>query len=220
MTHVSNISRRQVTKGAAWSVPVVALGASAPVLAASVDCPAGEQTASTSYTYDAFLEFFGEQPLGQWTITVTTTYPGTVSEGETIAPTLSVQVVTSEAAADQLRGIGVATFSTDTSQTGEWNLTNYDVTGAAAAPGAKSLPLLIPETTVPASGPVTINLTLTPEAEATAGTGDFTVSLANMATWLDARTEDGSPASVSPAIRLRPAEGTDTTLFTTCVVAA
>jgi hypothetical protein len=35
----SNISRRTVAKGAAWTVPVVAVGAAAPAMAASLRCP-------------------------------------------------------------------------------------------------------------------------------------------------------------------------------------
>ncbi len=35
----SNVSRRTVAKGAAWTVPVIAVGAAAPAMAASLRCP-------------------------------------------------------------------------------------------------------------------------------------------------------------------------------------
>jgi hypothetical protein len=47
----SNISRRTVAKGAAWTVPVVAVGAAAPAMAASgISCPTSARLVSATAT--------------------------------------------------------------------------------------------------------------------------------------------------------------------------
>lgn len=62
----SSVSRRTIAKGAAWSVPVVAIGAAAPLATASpTDCPSGATLVSASAT--------GSGSNKTWTVTVTFT---------------------------------------------------------------------------------------------------------------------------------------------------
>ncbi len=219
MTNPTSLSRRQVAQGAAWTLPVVALGASAPAMAQSLACPgAGTQNISESYVYDAFLEFFGESSLGQWTIDVTTQVPGEVAVNDVVSPTLTVTVTTSVEAADRLRDFGAVSVASKPGAGGEWNLAGYVVSGVAGSPGSKQVPITVADTPVPATGPIVINLTVTPTPEAMVAAGDFTVALANMATMLQMTDANGNVNTLEPAIRLRPAAGTDTWLFTLCAV--
>jgi hypothetical protein len=71
---VSEFSRRTVVRGAAWSIPVVAIAANAPAFAASTDAPRPTATVcketAGSKCYRFFLSF-GTSQSYDWAITLT-----------------------------------------------------------------------------------------------------------------------------------------------------
>ncbi len=70
---MSELNRRTLVRGAAWSIPVVAIAAQAPAFAASTDPPRPSATAcketAGSKCYRFFLTF--PTPTYDWTITLT-----------------------------------------------------------------------------------------------------------------------------------------------------
>ncbi len=170
----SPISRRTVAKGAAWSVPAVAVAGSAPALAASPTCcEPGMQSVSKTLTYTAQATSPISLPQGTWTVTVSTDLPTCVKVGDPIpAPTLTVKVETSQ---DTMGGLDllsiVSVEGTGTSP--------YSIAGAVVDPGNRTTTLTIPSTDVPTDGTVlTTTGTGTGAAEtAAAAPGTITVTI-------------------------------------------
>lgn len=84
--HTQSVSRRSVTKGAAWAVPAVAVAAAAPSLAASSSCTDEQQILTQTF----------ETPLGSWvwdlmtaTVTMSILVPTCVRTGDVIVPQLT-----------------------------------------------------------------------------------------------------------------------------------
>ena len=74
---MSTITRRQVAAGAAWAVPVIAVGAAAPALAASPgDCPVLTVTSATAVRGGVTLVLAVSAPVPGYTLTSVTTVTG------------------------------------------------------------------------------------------------------------------------------------------------
>lgn len=144
-TSRTQVSRRTLAKGAAWSVPVIATAAAAPAASASV-VPGQSSVGPIEVTCDL------TSPIPQtglkWTLTLTATTPTSVSPGDVIpAPTLTAVVTTDTASGDLLRQLSVTSVSGTSSAP-------YTVSGAVVSPGDRTATLTVPDTKVPASGGV------------------------------------------------------------------
>ena len=74
---MSRITRRQVATGAAWAVPVIAVGAAAPAMAASpADCPDLSVTSATAVRGGVTLVLSVVAPVSGFTLTSFTTVTG------------------------------------------------------------------------------------------------------------------------------------------------
>ena len=74
---MSRITRRQVATGAAWAVPVIAVGAAAPAMAASpADCPDLSVTSATAVRGGVTLVLSVAAPVSGFTLTSFTTVTG------------------------------------------------------------------------------------------------------------------------------------------------
>ncbi|WP_446664687.1 DUF6801 domain-containing protein [Flexivirga sp. B27] len=141
-TGKTQISRRTVAKGAAWTVPVIATAAAAPAASASVvpgQSSAGPVQVACKLTSPVPLE-------ATWTLTLTATTPTSVSPGDAIpAPSLTATVTTDDQSGDLLRQLGVT--SLDGTSTAP-----YTVSGAIVNPGDRSATLTVPPTDVDPEG--------------------------------------------------------------------
>lgn len=165
-TSKTQVSRRTLAKGAAWSVPVIATAAAAPAASASV-VPGQSAVSDLAYTCNAVAHTsFGDVPQGPfaWTADITATTPTSVAPGDSIpAPTITANVTTDTSSADTLRQLGV-TRVTGTSAA------SYAVAGDVVGAGARTGSLSVPPTDVPASGPI-VTVASGPGVEETAGSG-------------------------------------------------
>lgn len=199
----TTVSRRTLAKGAAWSVPVVAVAASAPSASASpADCissgtlsnSASGVPAAANYTCVQTDE--GGNPtgtaLGNWRVQINVATCTAVHAGSTLksAPVITANVITSTTAGNVLRGFGAEQVTGGTSAAG------YTVAGQVVSPGARTGNLTIGSFPVPASGGITTTATGTGalETSTTAGTiniaaGDFTVVL----NWTGSDPDTGDP---------------------------
>lgn len=73
---MSNVTRRQVATGAAWAVPVLAVGAAAPAMAASATCPVLSVSSATAIRGGVTLVLSVANPNPAYSITSFTTVPG------------------------------------------------------------------------------------------------------------------------------------------------
>ena len=74
---MSTITRRQVATGAAWAVPVIAVGAAAPAMAARPrDCPVLTVTSATAVRGGVTLVLAVSAPVPGYTLTSVTTVTG------------------------------------------------------------------------------------------------------------------------------------------------
>ena len=73
---MSNVTRRQVATGAAWAVPVLAVGAAAPAMAASPNCPVLSVSSATAIRGGVTLVLSVANPNPAYSITSLTTVPG------------------------------------------------------------------------------------------------------------------------------------------------
>ena len=195
-TGKSQVSRRTLAKGAAWSVPVIATAAAAPAASASV--VPGSATATLNYTC-SIAASDGGTPLYTdlaWTAVITATVPTSVAPGDAIPqPTITATVTTDAASGNNLR-------ATNTKHISGTSNAPYEVAGSVVNPGTRAGNLTIPSTTVPAAGGVTTTATGLGLAE-TAGssTGDITVTVGGFTAVLNT-------------------DGFIPTLYATCVLAS
>lgn len=171
-TRKTQISRRTVAKGAAWSVPVIATAAAAPAASASV--VPGQSSASLNYVCSVALSDGGTPVFSNlaWTAVITATMPTSVSPGDSIpAPTITAEVTTDAGSGDNLRALGVTSVSGTSSAP-------YTVSGDAVNPGTRAADLTIPTTPVPASGGIVTTASGAGAAEtAGAATGQITATV-------------------------------------------
>jgi hypothetical protein len=73
---MSNVTRRQVATGAAWAVPVLAVGAAAPAMAASPNCPVLSVSSATAIRGGVTLVLSVANPNPGYAITSLTTVVG------------------------------------------------------------------------------------------------------------------------------------------------
>lgn len=73
---MSTITRRQVASGAAWAVPVLAVGAAAPAMAASPHCPGLTVSSATAIRGGVTLVLSVSNPNAAYSITSFTTVAG------------------------------------------------------------------------------------------------------------------------------------------------
>jgi hypothetical protein len=73
---MSNVTRRQLATGAAWAVPVLAVGAAAPAMAASPNCPVLSVASATAVRGGVTLVLSVANPNPGYAITSFTTVVG------------------------------------------------------------------------------------------------------------------------------------------------
>lgn len=189
----TNVSRRAVTKTAAWGVPAVAVVSAAPAFAASHH----EQTITRALTFRVYAglnkvadksQFAGigaappyTTPAGWlnqdlWDVAVTTTLPTSVAPNFSLAaPPLSVQVTTSLAAAETLITFGVSAVEGSSTPF-------YNIQGNVVNPGIREAALTVPRTQAPPPDAIAPIVTVAsgsaqPETSTTAGTITQNVAL-------------------------------------------
>lgn len=197
-TGKTQVSRRTLAKGAAWSVPVIATAAAAPAASASV-VPGSSTVGPLNYSCVVSLNG-AALPAAAWTATITASTPTSVSPGDAItAPTLNASVTTDAGSAANLRALGV------TSVTGTSDAP-YTVAGDVVSPGTRAASLTIPSTPVPASGAITTVASGAGAAE-TAGsaTGSITASVGNFTATLTAHGGGFDGTALNVACTLDPA---------------
>lgn len=91
---IQPVSRRSVTKGAAWAVPAVTVAGAAPALAASSTCSGGSQT--LSHSEPGRMYFYEDRDFAPATATLTVTVPTCVHVGDVIVPQVSMSVTAAE----------------------------------------------------------------------------------------------------------------------------
>ena len=199
----NTISRRTLAKGAAWSVPVVAVAAAAPTASASpADCiSSGTLTNSTSgvpatANYACVQTDEAGNPtgtgLGNWRVQIIVATCTAVHAGSTLkqAPQITANVITSATARNVLAGFGADTV------TGGSSTASYSVSGQVVGPGTRQGNLTIGSFPVPASGGITTTATGTGTLETSTTAGsiniaatDFTVVL----NWTGTDPDSGDP---------------------------
>lgn len=148
----TQVSRRTLAKGAAWSVPVIATAAAAPAASASV-VPGSSSIGPVDVVCDVTVPLLGAQTY-TWSLTLTATTPTSVAPGDSIpAPSLSASVTTDANSASGLRLLGAT--SVDGTSSAPYTVTG-DVVGS---PASRTASLTIPSTPVPASGALTTTAT-------------------------------------------------------------
>ncbi len=174
-----NVSRRTVTRTAAWSVPAVAVVAGAPAYAAS----SGDQTITRNLKYRVWVKLNGD-PVPQpqdappytlppgtmdqqiWDVVAVTTLPVQVAPNTSLpAPPLETTITTSVEAADTLRIFQVSSVNGSAAPT-------YTVQGSVVNPGLRTASLTVPTVPTPASGGIVTTASgfAQPETSTTAGT--------------------------------------------------
>lgn len=188
-----NVSRRAVTKTAAWGVPAVAVVSAAPAFAASNH---DTQTITRNLTYRVYAglnkvataALFPPEtqppyttPAGWlnqdlWDVVVTTTLPVSVAPNFTLpAPPLSVQVTTSLAAAETLITFGVSAVEGDSTP-------YYNIQGQVVNPGLREAVLTVPLTQAPppdAIAPIVTTASGNAQSETSTTAGQISQSVAN-----------------------------------------
>ena len=187
----TSVSRRAVTKTAAWGVPAVAVVSAAPAFATSHD-----QTITRNLTYRVFAGLNKvataalipaqtappyTTPAGWlnqdiWDVVVTTTIPTHVAPNTSVpAPPLSVQVTTSLAAAETLITFGVSHVQGDSTPF-------YNIAGSVVNPGQRQAVLTVPRTAAPppdAIAPIVTVAAGNAQAETSTTAGQITQEVAN-----------------------------------------
>lgn len=173
------VSRRTIAKGAAWTVPAVAVASAAPSLAASPTCEDETVTATVTFAVELTNDGLARE-LGDWTAEVTTTLPACVEANGDIAPApLSITLTTSDETADLLRDLNTEELSGSADA-------SYSATGSVVDPGGRSTTLTVAPLQVPESGPIVADATGSAQAETAGASGlitfavsGFTANLAN-----------------------------------------
>ena len=211
----NTISRRTLAKGAAWSVPVVAVAAAAPAASASpADCiTSGTLTNSASGipanpNYKCVQTDIDGNPtgtdLGKWKVQIQVTTCTSVHAGATLKspPSITANVNTGATAANVLRGFGatqvVQTYTDPdtnvTSQTG--SDADYSVAGNVANPGTRSGHLNIANFAVPSSGAIITTATGSGAVETSTTPGSINIAATNFTVtlaWTGNDPDSGNP---------------------------
>ena len=155
-----SVSRRTVTRTAAWSAPAVAVVAAAPAFAAS---PIVYQTITRNLHFRVFVKLNGDPPVivgdappyatppgainqEVWDVVAETTIPVSVPPNTSLsAPPLTTTVTTSVTAADTLRTFAVTSVNGSASPT-------YVISGSVVNPGPRVAVLSVPDIDTPATG--------------------------------------------------------------------
>lgn len=166
----TQVSRRTLARGAAWSVPVVATAAAAPAASASV-VPGSSSVGPINVVCDVTVPVLGAQTY-TWSLTLTATTPTSVAPGDAIpAPSLSASVTTDDNSAAGLRLLGVT--SVDGTSSAPYTVTG-DVVGS---PVSRTASLTIPSTPVPSSGALTTTASGVGSGETAGGTSPGAITV-------------------------------------------
>lgn len=219
-------SRRAVAVGAAWSVPVIAAGVTAPVLAAS-----SVATASMSKSIPLDLNLVNVGKVGESIQEITGTVPTAAHVGDSISATFSATLILTEASLAQMRsfaGEGTAdelpSFAPNPTRA-DLQHVEYTIAGPVAAPGQKKYQLpapAFPAQDIPLPDPaneVRISVTITPLPETVTGVGSITAELNEIEVNLTLYRPDGTAAR-NLWLQMTPQAGADANLFTVTAVAA
>lgn len=158
----NTISRRTLAKGAAWSVPVVAVAASAPSASASPTICTTPTPHTLDLVYHCSADVFGNptpqnptyDPQG-WKVSVTINLCDTVAVGSVVqSPVISAVVGTpNQPAINTLVGFGATEISAITSKA-TYTITGVDNEGSRTTDGTKgSSPLVLDGAAVPLPKP-------------------------------------------------------------------
>ncbi|WP_146202588.1 hypothetical protein [Branchiibius hedensis] len=213
----NTISRRTLAKGAAWSVPVVAVAAAAPTASASpADCitsgtlqSSASVPPSTSPNYTCVqTDIDGNPtgtPLGNWRVQILVSTCTAVHAGSTLkqAPQITANVITATAAANVLRGFGA------TQVTGGSSTAKYSVTGqVVGSPASRTGNLSIGAFPVPATGGISTTATGSGALETATTAGSINIAATSFTVVLNWTGEDpdtGDPNSGTNYVSCTPA---------------
>ncbi|MBB2892956.1 DUF6801 domain-containing protein [Flexivirga oryzae] len=164
---------------------------------------------SAQLAYSCAVPAIGLTFSDPWTVTVDTDYPTTVAAGAAISTShFDASITAGDDAAEQFRALGFASWSGSVKF-------SYAVSGDVASAGDRSATLTVPQTTLPATGPVVTDATGTAadeEAGDTAGTA--TVTAADLTA--SVTTDSGVPVDIECSL----AAGQDATVASVQVTAA
>ncbi|NYF98442.1 DUF6801 domain-containing protein [Janibacter cremeus] len=141
----SHLSRRAITKGAAWSVPAVAVAAAAPSLAASTNCETTYQTITKEFIYQTDVPFLGLRDI---TVEVTANnVPLVTHPGATLLPIETSSTVTIP---EDLAGLLGSVMLGNAAKVSGTSSSESTLSGVIDT--VTSTPLTIPLTDFPADG--------------------------------------------------------------------
>lgn len=187
-----NVSRRAVTKTAAWGVPAVAVVSAAPAFAASHH----EQLVTRALKFRVYAGLNKDATPAQfppesappyttpsgwlnqdlWDVVVSTTLPTSVPPNFTLPPPpLSVEVTTSYAAAETLITFGVSAVEGSSTP-------YYNIQGNVVNPGLRTASLVVPLTQAPPPdniAPIVTNASGNAQSETSTTAGTISQSVAN-----------------------------------------
>lgn len=182
----NTISRRTLAKGAAWSVPVVAVAAAAPTASASpADCissgtlqSAAAVPPTTAPNYKCVqvadpTSTTSITALGNWRVQILVSTCTAVYAGSTLknAPQITANVITSTTAGNVLRGFGATQVTGGTSTAG------YTATGQVLNSGAvRTGNLTIGAFAVPGSGGISTTATGSGSLETATTAGSINIA--------------------------------------------
>lgn len=216
----NTISRRTLAKGAAWSVPVVAVAAAAPAASASpADCITTGTISNSPGGIPATTNFACVQTtadgtptgtdLGKWKVQVLVSTCTAVHAGSTLKapPSITANVVTSTGAANTLRGLA----GDKPRITGGTSAAGYTLTGQVVNSGAtRTGDLTIGAQDVPASGPITTTATGSGVLETSTTAGSITIAVGSFTVALGYAGFDpdsGAPTDATTYISCTPIGG-------------
>lgn len=213
-------SRRAVAVGAAWSVPVIAAGVTAPVLAAS-----SVATASMSKSIPLDVTLVNIGTIGSANVALSGTVPVEAHDGDELSAVMTATIVITEQLLASMRastGTGeegnLPTFGPSPAHTA-YNNVKYTVAGAVATPGQKTVLITFPYMEIPLPDPtneVPITVTIVSPAETASGTGSVTALLDEVEVNLSLLRPDGTQA-IRRWLKMTPQEGADNALFTATI---
>lgn len=201
----NTISRRTLAKGAAWSVPVVAVAAAAPTASASpADCITSGTIendtaipAKANYTCSQVADATSTDPitaLGAWKVQIQVATCTAVHAGSTLksAPTITANVLTSTTAGNVLRGFGAEQVTGGSSTAG------YNIVGQVVNPGGRTGNLSIGSFPVPATGGIETTATGSGAIETSTTAGSINIAATNFRVtlnWTGSDPDSGDPNS-------------------------
>lgn len=199
----TTVSRRTLAKGAAWSVPVVAVAASAPSASASPqDCISSGTLSNSPSGVPATANYTCEQtdaagtptgtPLGSWKVQINVSTCTAVHAGSTLKapPQITANVLTSATARNVLAGFGAEQVTGGSSSAG------YSVAGQVVSPGARTGDLTIGSFPLPASGGISTTATGSGALETSTTAGSINIAAGNFTVvlnWTGSDPDTGDP---------------------------